>query len=367
MQTHLLLILLTADANAQFRHFVKEPAALVLDSELAKASAALHKRLEKVATCDATQVTSRLSHLVAENLEQKYAAGFLIDDTRIRRQVIDAEAFKLATFVTSGVFPKRYFGYLDEQHDTAAYETRMKTAARKAARACNRWLENAHASFRVTEQELIVTFLAEGGAVLLRENQAQLESIHPVQGIGLDDIATGFADLEPLVKLLDTEVGTHLAQIVKLRDGRPYLSRHFRFEEAIAGTAAMWVWEKQIAERKLIAAGRKSLGKRTPEEQFVIASLVYNSGILFEESTITKVHTFESGAYLFDLSEASKAKRWALPVMPPGLNLKGQLSGGAWPDQPTSWSAVYHVLQRYGAYVGLSRFTDAFDAKGALR
>ena len=33
------------------------------------------------------------------------------------------------------------------------------------------------------------------------------------------------------------------------QDGKPYLSRNFVFEEAIAGTAAMWVWEKQIAER----------------------------------------------------------------------------------------------------------------------
>ena len=63
---------------------------------------------------------------------------------------------------------------------------------------------------------------------------------------------------------------------------------------------------------------------------------------------------------------ASKAKRWALPVMVAKLNLKQVLSGGDYPVQPTSWSAVYHVLQRHGAYVGLSRFTDAFDAKGAL-
>ncbi len=286
----LLLVLLAADPNAQY---------------LEKTAAALHKRLSKIDTCDATQVTSRLTQLVAENLAQKHAAGFRLDDTRIRRQVIEAEAFKLETFVTAGVFPKRYFGYLDEQQDTAAYETRLKAAARKSARACNRWLENAHAAFRVTEQEIIVTFLAEGGAILLRENQDQLESIHPVQGIGLDDIASGFADLEPLVKQLDADVGTHIADIVKHRDGKPYLSRNFRFEEAIAGSAAMWVWEKQIAERKLLAAGRVSLGKRALDEQFVIASLVYNSGILFEESTLTKVRTFDSGAYLFDLSEAS--------------------------------------------------------------
>ena len=128
----------------------------------------------------------------------------------------------------------------------------------------------------------------------------------------------------------------------------------------------MWVWEKQIAERKLLASGRTSLSKRPLDEQFVIASLVYNSGILFDESTITKIKKLDAGDYVFELSEKTKAKRWPLPVRPAVASLKLLLSGGAYPEQPTSWSAVYHVLQRYGGYVGLSRFTSAFDAKGDL-
>jgi Tfp pilus assembly protein PilE len=366
----LVLALLSTIALAEvpsLRAFVKDPDAKALEAALKKTAASLHRKLQKVDACEAAAVTSRLEELVAENLTQKKAQGFTLDATRIRRQVIEAEAFKLETFIATGVFPKRYFGYLDEQQDTAAYETRLKTAARKATKACNRWLENAHAPFRVTEQEIIVTFLAEGGAILLRERQDQLESIHPIQGIGLDDIATGFADLEPLVKLLDAEVGTKLLDIVQFREDRtPYLSRNFHFEEAIAGTAAMWVWEKQIAERKLVETGRASLGKRSLDEQFVIASLVYNSGILFDESTIIKVRTLDSGPYVYELSEATKAKRWPLPVFPAKDSLKSFLGGGDYPAQATSWSAVYHVLQRYGAYVGLSRFTDAFDSKGAL-
>lgn len=34
---------------------------------------------------------------------------------------------------------------------------------------------------------------------------------------------------------------------------------------------------------------------------------------------------------------------------------------GDYPEQPTSWNGVYHVLQRYGAYTALKRFTDVFD------
>ena len=67
-----------------------------------------------------------------------------------------------------------------------------------------------------------------------------------------------------------------------------------------------------------------------------------------------------------NLSEKTKAKRWALPVLAPRSSLERMLSGGDYPEQLTSWSAVYHVLQRFGGYEGLTRFTDAFDARGVL-
>ena len=40
---------------------------------------------------------------------------------------------------------------------------------------------------------------------------------------------------------------------------------------------------------------------------------------------------------------------------------------GRYPEQATSWSAVYHVLQRYGGYVALVRFGNVFDSAGAFR
>jgi hypothetical protein len=368
---HALLLVTTLMAaspvHPRLRDFVTEPEALALEADLAKAATALQARVSKVETCSTRDVSQLLSRLVAENLEQKHAMHFPLDAARIRRQVIGAEAFKVETFVSTGVFPKRYFGYLDEQWDTADAERRLKVAARKAAHACNRWLENVKAPFRVTEQELVVTFLAEGGAVVLREKQHELDSIHPVQGIGLDDIAHGFVDLAPLVTLLDEEVGTHLGEIVVWKDDKPSLSRNFVFEEAIAGTAAMWVWEKQIAEKKLLAGGRASLATRPLDEQFVITSLVYNSGILFEEKTIGRIRALDTGAYMAELSEANKSKRWPLPVLVPRASLALLLGGGAFPAQLTSWSTVYHVLQRYGGSVGLTRFTDAFDEHGRLR
>lgn len=349
------------------RAFVTEKEALELEAHLAKTATALHAKLKKIDKCEADEVLLTLSSFVAENLQQKYTARFPLDGPRIKRQIIDAEAWKLETFVATGVYPRRYFGYVDEQFDTAPYETRMKKTVRDTARACNKWLESQKSVLRVTEAEILVTFLAEGGAELLREKQRSLESIHPVQGIGLDDIAKGFVDLAPLVKLLDAEAGTHLEEIVVWQDKTPYLSRNFRFEEAIAGTAAMWVWEKQIAERKLLAQNRPSLSTRPLDEQWVISSLVYNSGILFDESTIQRIKKLDTGSYIFELSEKTKAKRWPLPVYAPKDALQLMLGGGRYPDQPTSWSTVYHLLQRHGGYVGLHRFTDTFDERDSLR
>jgi hypothetical protein len=183
----------------------------------------------------------------------------------------------------------------------------------------------------------------------------------------LNNIASGFDQLEPLVKKVDRATGTKLSSVVETRGGHKVLARSFRFEEAIAGTAVMWVWEKQIAERKLRAGGRPSLATRPLDEQFVIASLVYNSGVLFEEQTITRIRALDTGDYLYASSERSKTRREPLPVLAPRGSLALLLAGADYPAQPTSWSGAYHVLQRYGAYVALARFTDAFDDQGRFR
>lgn len=84
----------------------------------------------------------------------------------------------------------------------------------------------------------------------------------------------------------------------------------------------------------------------------------------FEQRTVDAITRLDTGAYLYELSERSKAKRWALPVFRPRTGIELLLEGGDYPVQPTSWSAVYHVLQRAGASVAVSRFSDVFNAQG---
>ena len=132
------------------------------------------------------------------------------------------------------------------------------------------------------------------------------------------------------------------------------------FTESVLGTAVMWLYEKDIAERKLAAEGRPSLSTMGWDEQFVVSSLVYNSGILFSDERVKQILSLSTGAYLAETSERSASKRPRLPVMTPEAADAFLASGQPLPEQRTSWNAVYHVLQRYGAWVALSQFWDMF-------
>ena len=143
-----------------------------------------------------------------------------------------------------------------------------------------------------------------------------------------------------------------------------WLVRDATFREGIVGTALMWILEKEIAARKLAADGRGALHERGPAEQFVAGSLVYNSGILHAESTHRSLLRFETGQRVYDDSEKNAHRRPRLNLLPPSGLLAEMLAHGHYREQNTSWLAVYHVLQRYGAWEGLSRFSDVFEEGG---
>ncbi len=308
-----------------------------------------------------------LAREIAWNLRDKRelpawkGKAFSMDLDAVRRRVIDYEAFKQDVFISAAVFPKRYFGYFDEAWDTGEYERTFRRVVRTAVAEINTYQAERKSPVRITDLEVAVTFIAEGGAILLRENQHQLGEIHPVLGVGLDDIAIGFPKHRGLVQRLDRALGTNLERIVVTLNGVPQFLRHMSFEEAILGTAVMWVYEKDLCAAKLLGEGRTPLQDRPLDEQFILGSLVYNSGLVFSEERLEMIRTFRTGDYLAQVSQASAKKRWPLPVSGVQASRKLLSGGDAYPDQPTSWSAVFHVLQRYGGYVALKRFTQAFD------
>jgi hypothetical protein len=162
---------------------------------------------------------------------------------------------------------------------------------------------------------------------------------------------------------MDRELDLGLGEVVEWKDGKPHITRNIRFTEALAATTVMWVYEKELAAKKLKAVGRKPLHEMALDEQFIVTSLMYNSGLLFGTDKIEAIKRFDTAAYLSKVSKDNEKKRWPFDVLPPREAMKALLDTGEYPDQPTSWNAVYHVLQRYGAYVALKRYTDVFDEK----
>ncbi|HEY1290305.1 MAG TPA: hypothetical protein VGF58_18395 [Burkholderiales bacterium] len=277
------------------------------------------------------------------------------------------ERFRRESYVASGVAPKRYFGFFDETGDTAAHETVLRRAVIDGVRVANEFAAANGLKVRITEQEVAITFLAEGGALMLTSMTDGLDRVHPVYGIGLDNYREGLDDYPSLAASLDQALGSRLERLTLDLGGRRILLRPMTFREAIAGTILMYLHQKARTDRLLAAAGRPALSTMSLPAQFVTASLVYNSGILFATERIDDILTFRTGPYLDEVNRLNAGKRPRLPVYPPA-EATARLDGGEpYPRQLTSWNAVYHVLQRYGAWVGASRFAMVFDADGAFR
>ncbi len=311
---------------------------------------------------------------IAQNLADKLTlhppggTQFTLTPEELRRTVIDYELFKLKTYLSSGVFPKRYFGYFDEKWDTAAHERVLREVTHAAVKLINEAQQKKGSAVRVSDIEIAVTFIAEGGALLLREKQAQLDDVHPVYGVGLDDIGIGLRLYRDLALQFDKELGTDLQHVVSLEaDGSAYLKRNMRFKEAILGTALMYIYEKELAARKLKEAEGAQLEQFSLDDQFVVGSLVYNSGLTFSVKSREAIKAFSTAEDLHRVSTRNAKSRGLLPVLAPPVAAARLRGGDGYPDQPTSWSGMYHVLQRYGGYQALRRFTTVFDERGMYR
>ncbi len=322
---------------------------------------------------------------VTENLASKVESlseGVSFGPQALLTTAVEFEAFRINAFRNSGVAPKRYFGFVDERGKAAAYEKQLKTAATRIAPILNSYAAKKALGVTVTPKEVVVTHIAEGAALLLSKDFCLVDSVHPVSGVGLDDYRHGFKQYADLVTEIDKTFKARLGAIANnperpvanrvLHDGTVRrLERYLgvvsmTFEESVLGTAVMYLWEKAIAEEKRCADGRPSLSTLSLDEQFVQASLVYNSGVLFADERAKQIMAFDTAIYLVETSEKSAPKRPKLPVMSPEDADALLARGDALPRQPTSWNAVYHILQRYGAWVGLTRFANVFTPDGGI-
>ncbi len=363
---------------------------VVLDSEAAR----LVEALGSLGELDPERLRGVLLRQVVASLEDKLAQQppLRLDAEVLERTVIRFEARRLERYVTNGAFPKRWFGYLDQRGDTADRERVLLESARCATRVINTFQDERGSSVTVNDAEIAVTFLAEGGALLLGDRQRLADRIHPIHTLGMDDIALVLLEDPELAQRLDDACGTALRDTVQYTErgwfgpsepeetppgvlGRlddahghwAWLRRELRFEEGVIGTALMWRWEKERAAAILEDEGRTPLYERSVAEQFVVGSLVYNAGLAHDEDTIARLLAGEAGPLLWERSEANAHRRAQLPVLPPEQQLHQLLRTASYREQPTSWLAAYHIAQRHGAWEALMELTDRFDDEGMVQ
>jgi len=358
--------------------------------EAARRIAAGARDLSAIAEIDSVRIASVLEREVIRNLEAKrrLRAGqlgpFPLTAEELLRTVVEYEIWKLRTYLLSGVFAKRYFGYVDRKWDTAAEEETMLRLAADVVAAINAYQEERGRPTRLTDLEVIVTYLSEGAALYFREWYSLIErpeerSINLYAHHGCDNIGAAVERYGALVRSLDGRFGTRLGEAPSRGGvneiGGTYrgLGRNVTFTESIVANAIMFLFEKENARRRLAkrvdqesAAGWPSphLEAYDGAEQFVITSLVFNTGMAFPWRWVREVRDFAAIEHLHEVSEKNEATRALLPVDRSPAEAFARLEAKGYRRQPTSWQGAYHVLQRYGAYVALRDMTDYFDASG---
>ncbi len=76
----------------------------------------------------------------------------------------------------------------------------------------------------------------------------------------------------------------------------------------------MYVYEKELAARKLKQTEGKTLAELPLDEQFVVGSLVYNSGLIFSPNSRESIKAFTAGAELQRVSIRNAKTRGLLPL-----------------------------------------------------
>lgn len=354
------------------------------------------REIAPLAVAGEREVAEVLEREILANLESKVRLGgegpgrFPLGHEEILRTVVDFEIFKMRNYIASGVFPKRYFGFVDGKWDTGREEGAFLRLVHEVVVAINEHQEAEGARVRLSDLELVVTYLAEGGALFFLSEPGLLRDEGPARinlgrDLGCDNIGLALDRHGPLAAALDRRFGTRLARSARLAgegatgDRSVGISRSVAFRESVVAAGLMFLYEKEVAGRKLAAVSRSGQSASWPTgdlmalpltEQFIAASLVFNTGILFSREWTESIRDFDTIRRLHSLSTTNSEKRgrdWRppLPVEASSAEAFRRLRERGYRQQPTSWQGSYHVLQRYGAFLALRDFTDLFDSGGS--
>lgn len=297
--------------------------------------------------------------------------------------VVGYEIFKLSSFLKSGVVPKRYFGFLDGKWDTADREMTLLRVTRRTGEVINDPQIARERFVAVSDLELLVTYLSEGGALFFRKRETapgveDPTRIHLYYDLGCDNIWLALHRYPSLVTSIDENLGTNLGAYRvtsftnEVGDTCRGINQYVSFQESIAAMGLMYLHCKELAARDLARQRTRpgtdwstfDLGALPLDAQLIVTLYHYNTGHLPERATVQRIQTLSTIEYLNEVSRQRPRGKPPLPVPSSPVTAFEQVAEHGYPTQPSSWHGAYNTMQRYGAFVALRRFMDIFDEHG---
>jgi hypothetical protein len=331
------------------------------------------RRIAELSGRDPEAIRAFVRSEALKNLRDKVSMGsngerFPMTLSEMEQTVFGFEAFKAETFVRTGIFPKRYFGFLDEKWDSAQYEVLLRETVQRAVRVVNDYLAESGRNVGLSHQEVAMTFISDGAALKMREFQANIEDFQCVLQLGMKEPTQYIYAFPGLVERLDRELRTDLQAAVFLKDGAMVDARAMYFPEAVVATMFRYLFKKTRAQIALRDEGI-DLQSLSADEQFIVASgydLEKEAALSWR--TVQDIRDSRVGVHLRSSAMPDDPSASRIPWMGPGDSADFLLQESIYPWQPnSSWNVVYNTAQKHGTWVGLSRFGTTFNDRGEYR
>jgi hypothetical protein len=175
-----------------------------------------------------------------------------------------------------GVRPRRYGGLLDRTNDA---ERRFLATLPQVTAFVNDVCARRGQPFRVTEAELAINFISEGGFYLLDEDI--VDDIDGYTYLGIDTLVDNLQALRPWLHGSITAAvaaGDRTVERTNELGQAVHTLRGLTIEEGLYANSGMYAWSKALSERDIAASGRALVDLAAPAH-FFWASYYYNAGV----------------------------------------------------------------------------------------
>lgn len=172
------------------------------------------------------------------------------------------------------VRPRSYLGLLDKIGTTQRIEKEFLERVRDAANFVNAKIAAKQWGFKVSQEEIVTTFMTEGGVLNLRAN---VENFNGFGSLGLDTYGS-LLDNENLRFLSFSELLDLKTSFYTNEKGERYKTfDELDLRQAVYAVAGMYAFNKLMLARNLKARGM-NINALTPEQQFFWTTVYFNAG-----------------------------------------------------------------------------------------